>query len=61
MKSTFDPTTTIPQTSPPWWCRLPLLRHGIFGYAQSDEGKLFGRGWARTLQLALVRKDKITA
>ena len=25
MKKPFNPTTTIPQTSPPWWCRLPLL------------------------------------
>ena len=24
--------TTPPQTSPPWWCRLPLLRRGNFGY-----------------------------
>jgi hypothetical protein len=35
------PNTTNPQTSPPRWCRLPLLRHGIFGYAQSNVGDLF--------------------
>jgi hypothetical protein len=26
--------TTIPQTLPPWWSRLPLLRHCIHGSAQ---------------------------
>ena len=32
-----------PQTSSPWWCRLPPLRHGICGSAQSDAGNLFVR------------------
>jgi hypothetical protein len=32
MESTVNPNTTFPQTSPPWWCRLPLLRRGNFGY-----------------------------
>jgi len=41
MESTVDPNTTIPQTSPPWWCRLPLLRCGNFGYARSDAVNLF--------------------
>jgi hypothetical protein len=39
---------------------LPLLWHGIFGYTKSDAGNLFGRGWARTLWLGLVKNDKIT-
>jgi hypothetical protein len=48
-ESTVDQNTTNPQTSPPWWCRLPLLRRGICGYARSNAGHLFGKGWARTL------------
>ena len=47
MKKPFNPTTTIPQTSPPWWCRLSLLRRGIYGYSRSDAGNLFQRGRAR--------------
>jgi len=46
-QSTGDLNTRIPQTSPPWWCLLPLLRRGIYGYAQSDMGNLFQRGRAR--------------
>ncbi len=53
-KSTVDPNTTIPQTSPPWWCRLTLLQHGIYGSARSDAGNLFKRGWARVLRLDLI-------
>jgi hypothetical protein len=48
------PNTTNPQTSPPWWCRLPLLRCGIFGYARSDVGNLFRRGWPRAHTLGLI-------
>jgi hypothetical protein len=48
------PNTTNPQTSPPWWCRLPLLRRGIFGYARSDAGNLFRRGWPRAHTLGLI-------
>ncbi len=48
------PNTTNPQTSPPWWCRLPLLRHGMFGYARSDAGDLFRRGWPRAHTLGLI-------
>jgi len=46
--------TTNPQTSPPWWCRLPLLRCGNFGYARSDAGNLFRRGWPRAHTLGLI-------
>ncbi len=42
------------QTSPPWWCHLPLLRCGIYGSAQSEAGNLFERGWARAVWLGLV-------
>ncbi len=48
------------QTSPPWWCRLPLLRRGIVGYARSDASDLFRRGWPRAGSLGLVRIVKIT-
>ena len=53
---TVHPNTTIPQTSPPWWCRLPFLWCGIFGYARSDKRNTFGRGRARKLWLSLVYK-----
>ncbi len=53
-KNTVDPNTTIPQTSPPWWGRLPLLRRGIYGSARSDVHNLFKRGWARALRLGLI-------
>jgi hypothetical protein len=43
-----------PQTSSPWWCRLPPLRHGICGSAQSDAGNLFGRDWFSEFTLGLV-------
>ncbi len=49
----LTPNTTKPQTSPPRWCLLPLLRRGIFGYAQSDAGDLFRRGWPRGYMLGL--------
>jgi len=48
------PYTTNPQTSPPWWCRLPLLRRGNFGYARSNAGNFFRRGWPRTHTLGLI-------
>ena len=45
-KSTLNPNTTIPQIWPPWWCRLPLIRRGIYGSARSDAPTLFQRGRA---------------
>ena len=45
-KSTLNPNTTIPQIWPPWWCRLPLIRRGIYGSARSDTPTLFQRGRA---------------
>jgi hypothetical protein len=45
-KSTVNPNTTIPQTLPPWWCRSPLIRRGIYGSARSDAPTLFQRGRA---------------
>ena len=53
-KSTINPNTTIPQTSPPWCCRLPLLRHGIYGSARSDVGNLIKGGWVKALRLGLI-------
>ncbi len=50
----LTPNTTNPQTSPPWWSGLPLLRRGIFGYARSDAGDLFRRGWPRAHTLGLI-------
>ena len=47
-------TQLPPQTSSPWWCRLPLLRCGICGSARSDMGNLFRRGWPRGLMLGLT-------
>ena len=49
LKLPLTPNTTNPQTSPPWWCRLPLLWRGIFGYTRSNAGDIFGKGRARTL------------
>jgi hypothetical protein len=57
----LTPNTTNPQTSPPWWCRLPLLPLGIVGYAQSNAGDLFRRGWPRASSLGLIQIVKITA
>jgi len=34
------------QTLPPWWCRLPLIRRGINGYARSNTCNLLQRGRA---------------
>jgi hypothetical protein len=45
-KSTVNPNTTIPQIWPPWWCRLPLIRRGIYGPARSYAPTLFRRGLA---------------
>ncbi len=45
-KSTINPNTTIPQIWPPWWCRSPLIRRGIYGSARSDVRNLFWRGRA---------------
>jgi hypothetical protein len=53
-------TQLPPQTSSPWWCRLPLLRRSIFGSAQSDAGNLFRRGWPRAVTLDLTKIVKIT-
>jgi hypothetical protein len=53
-------TQLPPQTSPPWWCRLPLLRRGNFGYAQSDAGNLFRRGPTRARSLGLIQIANIT-
>ena len=41
-------------TSPPWWCRLPLMRRGICGSAQLDTGDLFRRVSERALTLGLI-------
>jgi hypothetical protein len=46
MKSTLNPNTTIPQIWPPWWCRSPLIRRGIYGSARLDARNLFRRGRA---------------
>ena len=48
------PNTTNPQTPPPRWCRLPLLRRGNFGYAPSNAGNLFRRGWPRAHTLGYI-------
>ena len=48
--------TTITQTSPPWWCRSPLLWCLNYGYARSDAGIPFGRGWARTLSWFSIKR-----
>jgi len=53
-------TQLPPQTSSPWWCRLPLLRRSICGSAQSDAGNLFQRGWPRAVTLDLTQIIKIT-
>jgi hypothetical protein len=45
-KSTVNPNTTIPQIWPPWWCRSPLIRRGIYGPARSYTPTLFRRGRA---------------
>jgi hypothetical protein len=45
-KCTVNPNTTIPQIWPPWWCRLPLIRRGIYGSARSDARNFFRRGRA---------------
>ena len=47
----FNPTTTIPQHhhNALWWCRLPLLWRGIYGYSRSDMGNLFRSGRVRVL------------
>jgi hypothetical protein len=42
-KSTVNPNTTIPQILPPWWCRSPLIRRGIYGSFRSDARNLFRR------------------
>ncbi len=47
-------TQLPPQTSSPWWCRLPLLRRSICESAQSDAGNLFRRGWPRALMLGVT-------
>ena len=47
-------TLFYPQTTPPWWCCLPLLRCGIFGYARSNAGNLFQSGWPRAHTLGLM-------
>ena len=52
-ESTVDPNTTTSQSSPPWWCRLPLLQHGIYGSARSDADNLFQRVWARVHTMGL--------
>ncbi len=53
-------TQLPPQTSSPWWCRLPLLRRSICGSAQSDTGNLFRRSWPRAVTLDLTYIVKIT-
>jgi hypothetical protein len=40
-ENTVTLTQHPPQTSLPWWCRLPLLQPGICGSARSDTGNLF--------------------
>ncbi len=57
----FNPPTTIPQISPTWWCRLPLLRHYIYEYSQSDAVNLFRRGRARALWLGLTALSLLLA
>ena len=52
------PTQLIPQTSPPWWICLLLLRHGIYGSAQFNTGNLFGRSWTRALGLGFLWNNK---
>ena len=46
-------TQLPPQTSSPWWCRLPLLRRNICGSARSGVGNLFRRGWPRAPRLPI--------
>jgi hypothetical protein len=42
-KSTVNLNTTmIPQISPPWWCRLPLLWRVNYGNARSNTDNPFG-------------------
>jgi hypothetical protein len=52
-KSTVNPNTTIPQIWPPWWCRLPLIRRGIYGSSRLDARNLFRRcragGWSKRI------------
>jgi len=55
-KSTVNHKHNNPQTLPPWWCRLPLIWHGIYGSARSDARNLFWRGraggwWKRIILL----------
>jgi len=45
-ESTLHHKQNNPQTLPPWWCRLPLIRRGIYGSAWSDACNLFWRGRA---------------
>ncbi len=48
-ESTINHKHNNPQTLPPWLCRLPLIRCGIYGSARSDAPNLFRRvragGW----------------
>jgi hypothetical protein len=43
-ESTLHHKHNNPQTLPPWWCRSPLIRCGIYGPARSDARNLFWRG-----------------
>ena len=47
-------TQLPPQTSSPWWCRLPLLQCGIYGLPQSDEWSAIWRVWPRAIMLGLI-------
>ena len=53
------PNTTNPQTSPPWWCRLPLLLRGIFGCTRSDASILFPRGLQRAQYICFNNNNSI--
>jgi hypothetical protein len=43
-ESTLHHKHNNPQTLPPWWCRLPLIRRRIYVSARSDARNLFRRG-----------------
>ena len=48
-KSPLTPPQQSHKHHHPWWCRLPLLRCGIYGYSQSYAGNLYRRGRLRVI------------
>ena len=58
-RKAFGKLNTGTQTSPPWWSRFPLQRHGFVGRSYPTPRRLCGRGWERPLSKGFSRINKL--